>query len=74
MTISSTPACRCERRSSHSPFELTVSPDDIAGGFYRQVNALQGHRHTYYNGGAFHTHDSSLLWQFTEGLLPRIAG
>jgi hypothetical protein len=59
---------------SHSPFELTVSADDIAGGFYRRLNALQGHRHTFYNGGAFHTHDSSLLWQFTEGLLPRIAG
>lgn len=60
--------------SSHSPFELTVTPRDIARGFYHRINDLQGHRHTFYNGGAFHTHDSSLLWQFTERLLPKITG
>jgi hypothetical protein len=58
---------------AHVPFELTVGVADIAGGFYRELNALQGHNHTYYNGAAFHAHDSSLLWQFTEGLLPKIA-
>ncbi len=59
--------------SSHSPCELTVSAADIAGGFYRSLNALQGHRSTFWNGAAFHVHDSSLLWQFTETLLPSIA-
>lgn len=58
--------------ASHTPFELTVSSEAIAGGFYRELNALQGQRHTYYTGAAFHTHDSSLLWQFTEPLLPRV--
>jgi hypothetical protein len=57
---------------SHSPFELTVSKADIAAGFYRNLYALQGHRNTFYTGAAFHTHDSSLLWRFTEALLPRI--
>jgi flavin-dependent amine oxidoreductase len=57
---------------SHSPFELTVTAADIASGFYRNLNALQGHNNTFYNGAAFHTHDSSLLWQFTETLLPQI--
>lgn len=55
---------------NHTPFELTVSRDAIAGGFYRRLYALQGQRHTWYTGAAFHTHDSSLLWQFTEGLIP----
>jgi hypothetical protein len=58
--------------SSHSPFELTVSAADIASGFYGQLYALQGHKNTFYNGAALHTHDSSLLWEFTERLLPEI--
>jgi len=58
---------------SHVPFELTVGAADIASGFYRALNGLQGRNHTYYNGAAFHTHDSALLWQRTEALLPRIA-
>jgi hypothetical protein len=59
--------------SSHSPFELTVSAEEIAAGFYRELAGLQGRKNTFYNGAAFHTHDSSLLWQFTETLLPQIA-
>lgn len=55
---------------NHTPFELTVPKDAIAGGFYKRLYALQGQRHTWYTGAAFHTHDSSLLWQFTEGLIP----
>lgn len=57
---------------SHTPFELTVPKEAIAGGFYKDLYALQGQRHTWYTGAAFHTHDSSLLWQFTEGLIPDI--
>ena len=58
--------------ATHSPFEFTVSSSAIQGGFYRKLNALQGRRHMFYNGAAFHTHDSSLLWQFTEALLPHV--
>jgi Flavin containing amine oxidoreductase len=58
---------------AHVPFELTVGTADIAAGFYRELNALQGRNHTYYNGAAFQSHNSSELWQFTEVLLPRIA-
>jgi hypothetical protein len=59
--------------ASHSPFELTVPTETIKSGFYRKLAALQGRNRTYYTGAAFHTHDSSLLWQFTEALLPRLA-
>ncbi|AGZ38854.1 NAD(P)/FAD-dependent oxidoreductase [Actinoplanes friuliensis] len=59
--------------SSHSPFELTVPTGAIKSGFYKKLGALQGRNRTFYTGAAFHTHDSSLLWQFTEALLPRIA-
>lgn len=59
---------------SHSPFELTVPADAIQAGFYRQLYGLQGRNGMFYTGATFHTHDSSLLWQFSEALLPRIVG
>ena len=59
--------------SGHNPFELHVGADEIAGGFYSTLESLQGRNHTFYNGAAFHTHDSSLLWQFTnDHVLPKI--
>jgi hypothetical protein len=58
--------------SSHSPFEFTVPSSAIQGGFYKKLNELQGGRHMFYNGAAFHTQDTSMLWQFTEALLPRV--
>lgn len=54
------------RFNSHTPFELTVPPEQIANGFYKDLYALQGHRNTWYTGAAFHTQDSSMLWNFTE--------
>ncbi|KAL8906164.1 MAG: hypothetical protein Q9207_002197 [Kuettlingeria erythrocarpa] len=57
---------------NHSPFNMMVSREAIQGDFYKKLNDLQGQRHTYYNGASFHTQDSSVLWQFTERLLPRI--
>ena len=62
-----------ETFSAHNPFELRVSSNEIAGGFYTALESLQGRNHTFYNGAAFHTHDSSLLWQFTnDHVLPLI--
>ncbi|KAI9773670.1 MAG: hypothetical protein M1840_006944 [Geoglossum simile] len=58
--------------SNHSPFLMWVPSNAIAAGFYRNLGALQGHRRTFYTGAAFHTHDSSALWEFTEALLPSI--
>ncbi|RSM77322.1 FAD-dependent oxidoreductase [Kibdelosporangium aridum] len=63
---------RFEMFASHAPFLLSVSGRDIADGFYRRLSALQGRRNTFYTGAAFHTNDSTLLWRFTESLLPRI--
>lgn len=57
---------------SHAPFELHVSAPDIRSGFYKKLYALQGQKNTWYAGAAFHTHDSSLLWRFIDGLLPRL--
>ncbi|KAG4440195.1 hypothetical protein IFR05_004340 [Cadophora sp. M221] len=58
--------------SRHTPFELTVPTKAIANGFYKALSDLQGQRHTWYTGAAFHTQDSALLWEFTEALLRNI--
>jgi hypothetical protein len=58
--------------SSHAPFEMQVSSSAIANGFYSQLNALQGHKSTFYTGAAFQTNDSSLIWRFTAELLPQL--
>lgn len=58
---------------SHTPFELTVSRDKIAKGFYKNLYSLQGHRNTWYTGAAFHTQDSSMIWNYTQSyVLPEL--
>jgi hypothetical protein len=52
--------------SAHNPFELGVSSEQIAAGFYTRLGSLQERNRTFYNGAAFHTHDSGLLWQFSD--------
>lgn len=59
--------------SSHTPYGLTVNADAIRRGFYSKLYALQGQRNTFWTGAAFNAHDSSMLWVFTEGVLPAIA-
>jgi hypothetical protein len=57
--------------AGHVPFDMRPSTKDITAGFYKRLNALQGRNNMYYNGAAFHTYDSSALWEFTETLLPK---
>jgi hypothetical protein len=58
---------------AHTPFEMHVTSEEIAAGFYTTLGSLQGRNHTFYNGAAFDTHDSSLLWQFTKNhVLPLV--
>ncbi|GID91379.1 hypothetical protein Adi01nite_07910 [Amorphoplanes digitatis] len=58
---------------SHTPFELHVTPQAIAGGFYRRLNALQGRNRTFYSGASFNSHNSTRIWDAAEVLLPSIA-
>ena len=58
--------------SGHVPYEMSVSAQDVAAGFYSRLYALQGRRSTFWNGAAFQAHDSVLLWQYAETLLPQI--
>lgn len=56
----------------HTPFELWVPASAIEQGFYSKLYSLQGQKSTFYTGAAFHTHDSSMLWQFTEALMSNV--
>lgn len=57
---------------NHTPFNVMAPSEAIRDGFYKELYKLQGQNHTWYNGASFHTQDSSVLWRFTEELLPRI--
>jgi hypothetical protein len=59
--------------ADHTPFRLYTSVDEIRKGFYKKLYALQGTENTFWSGAAWITHDSSLIWVFTEGLLAQIA-
>jgi hypothetical protein len=60
--------------NNHSPFELTVSSEAIKGGFYGQLNKLQGERSTWWTGAAWQAQDSSQIWNWTEiNILPKLA-
>ena len=58
--------------TAHSPFELHVDADAIREGYYKKLYALQGKGKFWYTGAAFHVHDSSSLWQFSEKVVDRI--
>jgi NAD(P)-binding Rossmann-like domain len=58
--------------TDHSPYRLYASVSDIRNGFYKNLYALQGVSNTFWTGAAWLTHDSSLIWGFTEALLPSI--
>ncbi|KAK1580582.1 uncharacterized protein LY79DRAFT_560869 [Colletotrichum navitas] len=52
-----------------NPFACMVNAADIKDGFYRRLYDLQGYRNTWWTGAAWHTHDASLLLDFTQKVL-----
>jgi hypothetical protein len=60
---------------SHAPFNLHVPPGAIKNRFYEKLYALNGQHHTFWNGAAFQSQDSSALWQYTEDyIVPIVLG
>ena len=58
--------------SSHTPYEVYVTMEQISKGFYGRLFELQGKRNTYWTGAAFVTHDSTNIWQYTETLISKV--
>ncbi|CAK4034815.1 Beta-cyclopiazonate dehydrogenase [Lecanosticta acicola] len=57
---------------NYSPFACMANVSAIRSGFYRDLYGLQGYRNTWWSGAAWHTHDSSKLWSFTEAIVSRM--
>jgi hypothetical protein len=51
---------------------MRVTADSIAKGFYSDLYALQGRHGTYWTGAAWAPDGSSLLWAFTDTILPLV--
>lgn len=58
--------------SNHGPMHARVSVEEVQGGFFQDLNALQGQRSTWWTGGAFSCNFQTTLWEFDETLIPNI--
>ncbi|KAJ4393449.1 hypothetical protein N0V93_002659 [Gnomoniopsis smithogilvyi] len=58
--------------SDHGPMHDRVSREDLEAGFVQSLYALQGHRSTWYTGGAWASNYQTILWEYNEILLPRM--
>ena len=57
---------------NHGPLHTRVDADEIEAGFIQEQYALQGHRSTWWTGGAFSVQFTTTLWAFNDLLLPRM--
>ncbi|CAI7591127.1 unnamed protein product [Penicillium glandicola] len=58
--------------STHGPMHARVTVDEVENGFYQELYKLQGARSTWWTGGAFSVNFQTKLWEFDEGLIPKI--
>ncbi|KAF5001230.1 hypothetical protein FGRMN_1173 [Fusarium graminum] len=56
----------------HNPTCLVVSGGELKNGFFEKLYSLQGQRSTWWTGLAWAPDYSSIIWDFTEALLPQI--
>ncbi|KAE8382755.1 beta-cyclopiazonate dehydrogenase [Aspergillus bertholletiae] len=59
--------------ASHTPVTMFVSPEEIRGGFYRQLYELQGLNSTFWTGATWASDYSTLLWGYTDEVLKQMA-
>ncbi|KAJ5657801.1 uncharacterized protein N7484_001450 [Penicillium longicatenatum] len=58
--------------ATHGPMHARVSVEEVKAGFYQDLYKLQGARSTWWTGGAFSVNFQTTLWEFDEGLFPKI--
>ncbi|KAI7785452.1 hypothetical protein LA080_007289 [Diaporthe eres] len=56
----------------HSPAHMRADADEIRAGFIQEQYALQGHRSTWWTGGAFAAQFTTILWAFNDLLLAKM--
>ncbi|PYI01160.1 fumarate reductase/succinate dehydrogenase [Aspergillus sclerotiicarbonarius CBS 121057] len=61
--------------SNHGAMDMRTTADNLKAGFIQSQYALQGHRSTYWTGGAFSNQLSTYLWAYNlEYLVPLVRG
>ncbi|KAK0619102.1 hypothetical protein B0T14DRAFT_200538 [Immersiella caudata] len=60
--------------SNHGYMHAHFSADDIRKGYIQKLYGLQGHRGTWWTGGAFSMQLQAVLWAFDDVLLDRMYG
>ncbi|WQF76990.1 Putative FAD/NAD(P)-binding domain superfamily [Colletotrichum destructivum] len=59
--------------SDHGPMHLRVSGSEVRGGHITEQYRLQGHKSTYYTGGAWSGQFTTVLWEYNnQVVLPRL--
>ena len=59
--------------ADHTTIHPHVSADKIRNGFFKKLYDIQGHRSTFYTGGAFAADFSTFLWEYNDQyLLPKL--
>ncbi|KAK4445797.1 beta-cyclopiazonate dehydrogenase [Podospora aff. communis PSN243] len=60
--------------ANHGSMHAQFSTDDIRKGYINKLYGLQGHRGTWWTGGAFSMQLQSVLWAFDDVLLDKMYG
>ncbi|OTB05895.1 hypothetical protein M426DRAFT_21332 [Hypoxylon sp. CI-4A] len=55
--------------SNAGPSGISVTSDEIKGGFYKDLLSLQGYKNTWYTGYAWISDHSAGLWNYTNSVL-----
>ena len=59
--------------SNHGAMDMRTTAENLQAGFIQNQYALQGHRSTYWTGGAFSNQLSTYLWGYNlEYLVPLV--
>ncbi|KAK4236379.1 beta-cyclopiazonate dehydrogenase [Achaetomium macrosporum] len=58
--------------ANHGAMHMRVAASELKNGFIQKLYALQGHRETWWTGGAFAVQFQAILWAFDDILLPKM--
>ncbi|KAF2799326.1 FAD/NAD(P)-binding domain-containing protein [Melanomma pulvis-pyrius CBS 109.77] len=73
-TVNYTGDCTLDFRAfaDHNSVLWPLTSEQLRQGFVQKLNALQGHRSTWYTGSSWCGHYSSNVWAFTDTVLPKL--
>jgi hypothetical protein len=58
--------------ANHGAMHLRVTTEELKAGFISDLYALQGHKSTWYTGAGWSAQFTSVVWAFTDTVLPKL--